>query len=674
MRVSLRRKLSFLTVLLLGIAVLVVSLVTIATFKNSLEALSDTVSSDSSSVLYKQLSNRASSFTKLLAEDLANPFYHYDMERIYRTLQAANIQPSIEKVILFDGDCKIVHDGIEEIPAYGTYYSQKEHCAERAQVDSVVTRTKDSIIASQLISVGSENLGGISIEMSLKDVEENLALLQSIFKQRQQKGLNTHLGHILLSSLAILFFSLIAVWFFAKRLTQPIESLSQHAKRVGKGDYEQALNLERDDEIGDLIASFEQMRLDLSSSTVSIEKLQKEIDEKEKAEEQRIILEEQLKRAQRMEGIGQLAAGIAHDLNNILSGIVTYPQLLMMDLPEDSKLHKPLETIHKSGERAALIVQDMLTLARANINLDEVIDPEALLRKYINSPESMKMLQTHPGVKIKLSFKSNTLNIKGSAVHLQKVFMNLINNAVDAIEGQGELTITLEQKYIDKPFGAYETIPEGEFVCYSFADSGTGIGTDDLPRVFEPFYTRKVMGRSGTGLGMAIVWNTVKDHQGFIDIESKKGEGTVVRLFFPITREEVDNELKDPNLESFVGNKEKILVVDDIEVQRQVAVSILQRLNYQVEAVSGGLEAIEYLKQKSIDLIVLDMIMDPGISGLETCKRILPNYPDTRIIIVSGYSEEKLIEDALSLGARAFLKKPYTVEALGEIVKITLSQ
>ena len=283
------------------------------------------------------------------------------------------------------------------------------------------------------------------------------------------------------------------------------------------------------------------------------------------------------------------------------------------------------------------------------------------------------MRDTHPRVKITTSFDPHLCNIKGSDVHLQKIFMNLINNALDAIEDEGSLSISIDNYYIDKPTGAYEQIPEGEFVCYCFKDSGTGIPRDELSRVFEPFFTKKVLGRSGTGLGMVIVWNTVKDHGGYVDIESEPGSGTTVSLYFPITRDDVSEDNKILQLESYEGNNEKILVVDDVELQRQVATSILERLHYRVDAVSSGLEAIDYLKHHSVEVIILDMIMDPGINGLETCKQIFSFLPDARIIMVSGYSEEELINEALSLGAKTVLKKPYTIDALGKIVHDTLS-
>ena len=384
---------------------------------------------------------------------------------------------------------------------------------------------------------------------------------------------------------------------------------------------------------------------------------------------ERKLLETQLLKAQRMEGIGRLAAGIAHDLNNILSGIVTFPQLLLMDLPEDSPLKGPLQQIQKSGENAAVIVRDMLTLANSGLNIGTVINPRDLIMDYILSPESMKLKQTHPGIKIRLSLENNIYNIKGSPVHLTKLLMNLVYNAADAIEGEGEILISLKSVYIDRPLANYETISEGDYICFSVKDSGTGIPAEELPLVFEPFYTKKTLGRSGTGLGMAIVWNTVKDHRGYIDIKSSSGIGTEINVYLPVTRDSLQKTDEQPDLDSLRGSRETILVVDDIEEQRNIASAILEKLNYQVKSVTGGLEALELLQRHSVDLILLDMIMQPGIDGLETCKRLFPLYPETKVIIASGYAESNMVSEALKLGALIYIKKPYSILTLGAAIK-----
>ena len=181
------------------------------------------------------------------------------------------------------------------------------------------------------------------------------------------------------------------------------------------------------------------------------------------------------------------------------------------------------------------------------------------------------------------------------------------------------------------------------------------------------------MGRSGTGLGMAVVWGTVKDHKGSINVQSKEGKGTIFTLYFPITREEIE-EKPLLSIEDYKGRGESILIVDDVKEQRQIASLILKELNYSATSVSSGEEAVEYIKGDRADLLVLDMIMDPGIDGLETYKKILDLHPKQKAIITSGFSETDRVEEAQRLGAGAYVKKPYTLEKLGLAVRAELDK
>ena len=341
-------------------------------------------------------------------------------------------------------------------------------------------------------------------------------------------------------------------------------------------------------------------------------------------------LEERLSRAEKMEALGTMAGGIAHDLNNVLGIMVGYSELIKEDMPENSPLAKYADNILKSSIRGAAIIQDLLTLARRGVTVSEVLNLNTLVNDYLQTPEFEKLKSYHPNVKIGTDLEDGLLNIKGSPVHLGKTIMNLVSNASEAISGDGEVRIKTENRYLDYPIRSYNTIREGDYVVLSVSDTGSGISPNDLDKIFEPFYTKKVMGRSGTGLGLAVVWGTVMDHHGYIDVRSEKDKGTTFTLYFPVTREELAKVEKTATPIDYMGKGETILVVDDIKEQRELAVNMLGRIGYQVEAVAGGEEAVEYLKSKKADLIVLDMIMDPGIDGMETYRRILEINPGRR--------------------------------------------
>jgi PAS domain S-box-containing protein len=234
-----------------------------------------------------------------------------------------------------------------------------------------------------------------------------------------------------------------------------------------------------------------------------------DITELKHAEQERKELQFQLQRAQKMEAIGTLAGGVAHDLNNILSGIVSYPELLLLDIAEDSPLRKPILTIKKSGERAAAIVQDLLTLARRGVETTAVVDVNQIVTDYLASPEFSKLKLDHPTVATELHLDDQLLNIVGSPAHLSKTIMNLVVNAAEALTDGGTIVIRTENRYLERLTIGYNEVVRGDFVILVVSDTGIGIPAEDMERIFEPFYTNKAMGRSGTGLGMAVVWGTV---------------------------------------------------------------------------------------------------------------------------------------------------------------------
>jgi len=399
----------------------------------------------------------------------------------------------------------------------------------------------------------------------------------------------------------------------------------------------------------------------------------RDITERLRAEREKTELQRQLERSKKMESLGLLAGGVAHDLNNVLSGIVSYPDLLLMDLPADSPLRAPIVTIKDSGEKAATIVQDLLTLARRGVRTSEVLNLNDIIQDQLTSAEYQKLLSFHPDVTVTCDLSEDLPNIKGSAVHLIKTFMNLVANAVEAHPSGGTIAIATQSLYMDRPIKGYDTVKAGEYVRLRVRDHGKGINETDLQHIFEPFYTKKKMGRSGTGLGLAVVWGTVQDHKGYIDVRSRPGEGTVFDLYFPMSRETAKEKDASFDLAAIRGNGESVLVVDDMKSQRAIAAHLLQRLGYTAHVVESGEAAVDYLKENAADLIVLDMIMDSGMDGLETWREIVRLHPEQRAIIASGYAETEKVKTAQRLGAGEYLKKPYMIDSLGRAIKNALA-
>jgi PAS domain S-box-containing protein len=399
-----------------------------------------------------------------------------------------------------------------------------------------------------------------------------------------------------------------------------------------------------------------------------------EIAARKNAEEENRNLQERLTRSEKMESLGLLAGGVAHDLNNVLGIVVGYSEMVLDAIDEKSPLRKDLTTIFDGGQRAAAIVDDLLTLARRGVVGKKVLNLNKLIADFKKSPQWSKLLTYHPSVKIQIEMEQDLLNIAASSIHLEKTLYNLVSNASEAMTKGGSISIKTNNRYIDKPISGYDTILEGDYVVLSVSDEGDGISETDLKRIFEPFYTKKIMGRSGTGLGLSVVWGTVKDHQGYIDVQSEEGKGTTFSLYFLITREDIEEESLAVSMSEYLGNGQTLLIVDDVKEQRDLAARLLTSLNYKVSSVSSGEEAIKYLKDHQPDLIVLDMIMDPGMDGLDTYKSVLEINPKQKAIIVSGFSESDRVKEAKVLGAGAYIKKPYIKEKLGLAVKKELAR
>jgi signal transduction histidine kinase/ActR/RegA family two-component response regulator len=389
--------------------------------------------------------------------------------------------------------------------------------------------------------------------------------------------------------------------------------------------------------------------------------------EKEKKE-----LREKLARSQKMEALGLLAGGVAHDLNNVMFGLVSYPDYLLSKLDPDEPMYSSLKSIRESGRKAAAIVDELLTLARRGVTNTQVLGLNSLIAEYLDSPEHRKLKEYHEQVEIVALLGQDLKNVKGSPLHLKKCVMNLVSNAVEALPNGGRVILSTSNCYVDRPIRGYSDVARGDYVLLRVEDNGIGIASEDLPHIFEPFYTKKIMGRSGTGLGMAVVWGSVQDHQGYIDVQSHQGLGTIISIYLPVCCEELSQAPQPLLPEAYSGAGEAILIVDDMAEQRTITARMLADLGYVVHTAESGEAAVAFVQAQRVDLILLDMIMEPGIDGLETYRRIIKIHPEQKAIIVSGFSESERVKGAQKLGAGAYIKKPYTIENLGLAIRAEL--
>ena len=598
------------------------------------------VYSRQSRFLLQELEKKADDYAEKLSEVLVVPLWDYDDEQIGKIGLSFLQSDVIDAVHIKDPEGKTL------LMATG-----------RPGVQGLLRRSVAVTYKDQII-------GHADLVFSLGAVNEDLAWLR-----------NTILLVLIISLVVIFVTARILLRVFMRK---PLNILQNGIDRVAQGDYAYGFDEIHHLELTGIARRIKEMATDIQARETSLQvinnELQAEITVRKHAEEKIRESEEKLRKAQKMEAIGTLAGGVAHDLNNVLSGLISYPELILMDLPPDSPMRSSVLAIKKSGEKAASIVQDMLTLARRGVAVSEIVNLNDIITDYLKSPEYEKLKETHPDVSVEISLEPDLLGIAGSPVHLSKTVMNLVSNAAEALVAGGRVSILSENRYIDQPISGYDDIEEGDYVTLTVSDTGIGIAAQDIERIFEPFYTKKAMGRSGTGLGMAVVWGTVKDHKGYIDVQSMEGKGTKFFIYLPACRQPSARKATRRPIEDYRGNGEFLLIVDDVQVQREIATDILTRLGYRVDAVASGEAAIDYLKSRTADLLILDMIMDPGMDGLATYKQILQLHPAQKAIIASGFSESERVKEAQKLGAGAYIKKPYLMEKLAVAVKEELDK
>ncbi len=464
-------------------------------------------------------------------------------------------------------------------------------------------------------------------------------------------------------------------------IAKPITNLVRTANTIlDSGDYSLRAHKFADDDLGELTDRFNRMIEDIQLRDDELQRAHGELErqhyelrvEQETLKEVRKReheLQDQLVRSERLESLGMLAGGVAHDLNNILGPIVGYPEFILEELAEDDPVRDDVIQIQKAAQKAAAVIQDLLTLGRRGSYVKEQININSLIEEYLESAGLHSLQHEHPEIRFVRHLDPDTWPIDGSVHHLTQVIMNLVINAVESITEVGTITLTTRSISLDTPRTGLERIPSGEYVELSVQDTGSGIATEDLEHIFEPFYTRKKLGRSGSGLGLAVVYGVVKDLGGAIDVGSKQDEGTTFHIFFPPSQLALETPIIPPR--DYRGS-ERILIIDDVREQRDLAARILEGLGYSTATAPSGREGLKCVEYDHFNLIILDMIMEDDFDGLDTFRAIRKRVPDQKCIIASGFSESDRVKAAQTEGAGAFVAKPYTRDLLAEVVRLEL--
>ncbi len=384
-------------------------------------------------------------------------------------------------------------------------------------------------------------------------------------------------------------------------------------------------------------------------------------------------LEEQLRQSQKMESVGQLAAGVAHDFNNMLTIIQGHSSALLAKPSLPPEMVDPVQAVYFAAERAAGLTRQLLMFSRKNIMQPRPLD----LRETVGN--MTKLLGRLLGENVALKFQSPAQlpSVQGDNGMIEQVVMNLAVNARDAMPRGGTLTIAIEPVAVDAAYA--EMRPDaraGYFLRLRVADTGAGMDAATLGRIFEPFFTTKEVGK-GTGLGLATVYGIVKQHEGWIEVNSEPGKGATFDVFFPAYEQPVAPEKKESAATTPVtGGTETILLVEDEAILREMARDILKDCGYRLLEASTGREALDVWRDRAndIDLLLTDMAMPDGMSGVDLAKRLLADRPDLKIIFTSGYTSAEINAELLSRSQARFLQKPYSHTTLARAVRDCLDR
>ncbi len=372
-----------------------------------------------------------------------------------------------------------------------------------------------------------------------------------------------------------------------------------------------------------------------------------------------------------MESVGRLAGGVAHDFNNLLTVITGYSELLLQKIGEEDPMHGEVEEIRRAGERAASLTQQLLAFSRKQIIEPKVLHLDSLVA------EMHKMLTRLIGEDIALQSITGGSpgSVKVDPGQFQQILMNLVVNSRDAMPDGGKITIETANVDLDEGYCAlHPYVKPGRFVMLAVSDTGKGMSEEVKARIFEPFFTTKERG-SGTGLGLATAYGAVHQSGGSIEVSSEVGIGTTIKIYLPRVEGEVVEPVEDDRRSNLPGGVEKVLVVEDEDIVRNLCTRILERLGYEVLQARNGFEAVASAEANGmrIDLLLTDVVM-PGMNGSELATQLVLHYPEMKVLFTSGYTDDAITRHGVLDEGVSFIGKPYTPVALARKVREVLDK
>lgn len=470
-------------------------------------------------------------------------------------------------------------------------------------------------------------------------------------------SLNSQLKNQLMESIAVglIFWSLgsFLIFLMAKKITRPLVRLTTVANILGMGGDVDKIPVETKDEIGNLAKAFNEMFLSLK-----------------KREKEKQILEEQLRHSHKMEAVGTLAGGVAHDFNNILTAILGYGELLRISLEDATQAMDYVTHILLSADRASDLTKSLLAFSRK-----QLIKPSSVnINKLVCNSEPLLTRIIREDINLKLEIHNESLIVIADSGQIDQILLNLAANAKDAMPNGGVLTIST--KCVDSSNNYLKNIKKtGKYALLSVSDTGTGIENNILDKIFDPFFTTKEAGK-GTGLGLSMIYGIVKQHNGFIDVTSKKNIGTAFKIYLPITQNAIPEDEKPQTIhKDKIKGTETVLIAEDDEHVRTLSKKVLLQYGYKViEAVDGGDAVTKFIQNKNrIHIVVLDVIM-PVKNGKQVYHEIIKIKSDIKVLFISGYTDKIIKDEEILEGKINFISKPVAPAILLQKIRQVLDK
>lgn len=553
-------------------------------------------------------------------------------EKILKNIPEANISGRAEDVML-------TLKKLRESPH--TYYTESPIILDFwAPVSIGRVNAEESLFSdgSSVLPTEGRTIGFVRILIDKTTLKQELRRL--LFK-------NLVIGIVfLISSLGISF-------VVVRSITRPLNRLTTAVLNFGAKGSVEKVDIETEDEIGSLAKAFNEM-------TEALSKRQLEKDQ----------LEVHLRHSQKQEAVGQLAGGVAHDFNNILTAIISYGTVLQMKLEAEDPLRQTTERILAAAGRAAVLTQSLLAFSRKQpVNL-RALDLNELIRK----GEKLLARLIREDIEFKVHLASEALIVMGDPGQIEQVLMNLITNARDAMPEGGILSIDTKVTMIDSEFASKHGYGDpGRYALMTVSDTGIGMDKEVQAKIFEPFFTTKEVGK-GTGLGLAIVYGIIKQHKGFINVYSEPGVGTTFNIYLPAVKSDIE-KMEQAEAQPPRGGTETILLAEDDEEVRNITRTFFEEFGYKVISAKDGVDAINKFTENrdNIKLAILDVIM-PRKNGKEVYDRIISEKPNMKVLFVSGYTADIINEKGLLHEGLEFMSKPVSPAALLKKVREVLDK